>query len=143
MDYIDGRTLEDIVDEKGPIHPEDVCWITERLLGALYYIHFNGVIHSDVKPQNVFVEPSKRDIKLIDFGLSYYKPKSTSKAIGYTPRYAAPEQLTNTKTDITYKADQFAIGVIAYFILTGQFPYGDVCEIEAQILPFYNWVLTL
>ena len=91
MKFIEGQTLEDIVEKKGPIHPEDACWITERLLGALYYAHSQGIIHTDVKPQNVFVEPQKRDIKLIDFGLATYKPTSTTKPLGYSPRYAAPE----------------------------------------------------
>lgn len=88
---IDGSTLEDLVVSKGPLHPEDACWVTERLLGALYYVQHYGVIHSDVKPQNVFVEPRKRDIKLIDFGLATYKPTSTTKPLGYSPMYAAPE----------------------------------------------------
>ena len=91
MKLIEGETLEDVVEKKGPIHPEDVCWITERLLGALYYAHRHGVVHTDVKPQNIFIEPHKRDIKLIDFGLATYHPTSTTKPLGYSPRYAAPE----------------------------------------------------
>jgi serine/threonine protein kinase len=94
MSYIDGKTLEDIVKDKGALHAEDACWITERLLGALYYAHYNGVVHSDVKPENVFVEPKKRDIKLIDFGLASYKPKGTTKPLGYSPKYAAPELMS-------------------------------------------------
>lgn len=93
LSYIDGKTLEEIVESKGPLHPEDACWITERVLGALYYTHSYGVIHGDVKPQNIFVEPRKRDVKLIDFGLASYKPGSGTRPKGYTPRYAAPESV--------------------------------------------------
>ena len=91
LDYIDGKTLEEIVEKKGRLHPEDVCWITERLLSALRFSHYYGIVHTDVKPQNIFVEPKKSDIKLIDFGLATYKPKSGTIPIGYTPGYGAPE----------------------------------------------------
>ncbi|MGV8151689.1 MAG: serine/threonine protein kinase [Candidatus Nanoarchaeia archaeon] len=91
MDYIEGSTLEEIIEKKGALHPEDASWITERLLGAIYYANYNGVVHSDIKPQNVFIEPDKRDIKLIDFGLASYKPKGNTKPIGFSPKYAAPE----------------------------------------------------
>ena len=117
MKYIDGSTLEDIVKAKGPIHPEDVCWITERLLGALYYSHCRGVIHSDVKPQNVFVEPDKRDIKLIDFGISSYKPISRTKPLGYSPMYAAPELKTN-KPPIP-ETDIYGAGIVMLRALGG------------------------
>lgn len=117
ISYIDGKTLEELVDAKGPIHPEDACWITERLLGALYYAHCGGVIHSDVKPQNVFVEPHKHDIKLIDFGIASYKPKGNTRPIGYTPRYAAPE-LTLGKPPIP-ESDLYGAGLVMLRALGG------------------------
>src|SRR3989338_2675260 len=91
MSYIEGRTLDDIISSKGRLHPEDASWITERLLGALYYAHANGVVHAGVKPANVIVEPKKHDIKLIDWGLSVYRPTSASKPEGMSPTYVAPE----------------------------------------------------
>jgi len=117
LSYIDGKTLEEIVEAKGPIHPEDACWITERLLGALYYAHCNGVIHSDVKPQNIFIEPYKRDIKLIDFGSATYKPKSDTLPVGYTPRYAAPE-LIQGKPPIP-ETDIYGAGIVLLRALGG------------------------
>jgi len=91
MSYIDGKTLEDLIPKKTRVHPEDACWITQRLLEALYYCHYNGVIHSDVKPGNVIVEPGKHDIKLIDFGIAVYRPSNHTKPVGYTNTFAAPE----------------------------------------------------
>jgi serine/threonine protein kinase len=117
MSYIDGSTLEDIVKSKSRIHPEDVCWITERLLGALYYAHYNGIVHSDVKPGNVIVEPKKHDIKLIDFGLSIYKPKSGTRPIGYTEAFAAPELLQG-KTPIP-ETDLYGAGIVLLYGLGG------------------------
>lgn len=117
LSFIDGKTLEEIVANKGPIHPEDVCWITERLLGALLYSHCNGVVHSDVKPENVFVEPQKHDIKLIDFGIASYKPKRDSKPVGYTPKYAAPE-LMQGKPPIP-ESDIYGAGIVMLRALGG------------------------
>jgi len=117
ISYIDGHTLEDIVTNKGPLHPEEACWITERLLGALLYSHYNGVIHSDVKPQNVFIEPHKHDIKLIDFGLASYKPKSTTKPLGYTPKYAAPELMLGNPP--IPESDLYGAGIVMLRALGG------------------------
>lgn len=117
MSYIDGKTLEDIVIKKGPIHPEDVAWIGERLLGALYYSHSHGVIHTDIKPANVFVEPGKRDIKLIDFGLAIYKPDSSTMPNGFTPKYAAPE-LIDGKPPIP-ETDLYGVGITMLYALGG------------------------
>lgn len=115
--YIDGKTLEEIVEKKGAIHPEDCCWITERLLGALHYAHYNGVVHSDVKPENVFIEPGKRDIKLIDFGLATYKPKSGTRPLGYTPKYAAPELMLGQPP--IPESDIYGAGIIMLRALGG------------------------
>jgi len=117
LSYIDGETLEEIVKKRGPLYPEDAAWISERVLGALYYAHSSGVIHSDVKPANVFVEPGKRDIKLIDFGLASYKPKSSTRPAGFTPRYAAPE-LMDGKPPIP-ETDMYGVGITMLYALGG------------------------
>lgn len=99
------------------------------------------VTHCDLKPDNILLLSDLNPV-IIDLGIAKsFRPGTQEFTVFQTPctpRYAAPEQLTNKKTDITYKTDQFAIGVIAYFILTSQFPYGDVCEIEAQILENFS-----
>jgi len=117
MSYIDGGTLEDIVSNKGALHSEDASWITERLLGAVYYSHCNGVIHTDIKPANVFVEPQKRDIKLIDFGLASYKPRSSTRPVGFTPKYAAPE-LVDGNPPIP-ETDLYGVGITMLYCLGG------------------------
>jgi len=118
MSLIDGKTLADIVkDGSKHLAEEDACWVTERLLGALHYCHYHGVVHSDVKPENVFVEPQKHDIKLIDFGLGKYKPKSSTRPIGYTPRYAAPELLQG-KPPVP-ETDLYGAGLVMLYALGG------------------------
>jgi serine/threonine protein kinase len=117
MDYIDGKTLDTIVKENGRLHPEDASWITERLLGALHYCNYNGVIHSDVKPENIFIEPKKHDIKLIDFGLAAYRPSSSTRPLGYTPQYAAPELLLGSPP--VPETDIYGAGIIMLYALGG------------------------
>jgi eukaryotic-like serine/threonine-protein kinase len=120
MSYIEGTTLEKMIDDKPKgkrMHPEDACWITERLLEAIFYAHYNGVIHSDIKPGNVIVEVGKHDIKLIDFGLSIYKPNAGTKPVGYTEAFAAPE-LINGKTPIP-ETDIYGAGIVMLYALGG------------------------
>jgi len=82
----------------------------------------------------------KEDLRpvIIDLGIAKSFRDGTMDLTHYafqtpcTPRYAAPEQLTNSKTEITYKTDQFSVGVIAYTILAGRFPYGDELEIGVE-----------
>ncbi|MFH1182289.1 MAG: serine/threonine-protein kinase [Candidatus Woesearchaeota archaeon] len=117
MSYIEGKTLDSIITKHGRLHPEDASWITERLLGALYYAHSYGVIHADVKPQNVIIEPKKHDIKLIDWGLSVYRPTSMTKPVGSTPAYAAPE-IIQGKPPIP-ESDIYGAGIVLMYALGG------------------------
>ena len=80
MSYIPGKTLEKIVEKVGPLEPEHVAWIVDRSLNVMQYLHYNEVIHGDVKPQNIIIQPNTHQIVLVDFGLSAIKPKKTDSA---------------------------------------------------------------
>jgi serine/threonine protein kinase len=96
MSYIPGKNLQKLVQKRGGLDPETVCWISQRLLNALHYLHFNGVVHCDIKPANVILEADASGLAthnavLVDYGFASLQPSRHSKPAGYTPLYAPPE----------------------------------------------------
>ena len=91
MSFIEGKSLDKIIEKHKALHPEEVSWIAQRSLNALFYLHHEGIIHGDVKPPNLLIEHKKHNAVLVDYGLSIIKPTSTTKATGYTQIFAAPE----------------------------------------------------
>lgn len=117
MTYIEGKDLYNIVEKCGAIETEHVCWITQRLLNSLHYLHFYGIIHGDVKPQNILIQPNEHNAVLVDYGFSTIKPHRKSKNIGCTPAFAAPEQMTG-KPPIP-ETDIYGLGVSMIYALGG------------------------
>ena len=91
MSFVEGKSLDKIIEKHKALHPEEVSWITQRVLNALHYLHHEGIIHGDIKPPNLIVQPQKHNALLVDFGLSSLKPTSKTMAQGYTTVFAAPE----------------------------------------------------
>ena len=117
MSYIPGPTLEKIIDKNKKLEPEHVAWISERVLGALWYLHMHGVIHGDVKPQNIIVQPESHAIVLVDYGLSAIQPSHKDGAIGYTPFFAAPEQVNGGP--LLPESDFYGLGMTMIYALGG------------------------
>lgn len=91
MSFVEGRTLDKIVEKHKALHPEEVSWIAQRSLNALFYLHSTGIIHGDVKPPNLIVQHKEHNAVLVDYGLATFQPRANSKAVGYTAVFAAPE----------------------------------------------------
>lgn len=91
MSFVEGRTLDKIVEKHKALHPEEVSWIAQRSLNALFYLHHKGIIHGDVKPPNLIIDHHEHNSTLVDYGLSTFQPRANSKAVGYTAVFAAPE----------------------------------------------------
>ena len=117
MSYIPGPTLEQIIKKNGKLEPEHVAWISERALSALWYLHLNGIVHGDVKPQNIIIQPESHAIVLVDYGLAAIKPSHNSQAIGYTPYFASPEQ--EKGGPLIPESDFYGLGMTMIYALGG------------------------
>ena len=127
MSYVPGPTLSQLREAKEykyGVEPEHVAWITERILNILKYLHFHGVVHGDVKPANVIVQPDSHTVTLVDYGLSAVRPGSKDTAKGYTPYFASPEQQAG-KT-LLPETDLFGLGMTMIFALGGDVEYVKV-----------------
>jgi pimeloyl-ACP methyl ester carboxylesterase len=139
MPYIDGETMRDRLSRAGELPVTESIRILRQLLDALEYAHGHGVVHRDIKPENVLL--SGRHALVTDFGVakalrdlsSSTAATSLMTAIGTTvgtPAYMAPEQVGGANVD--HRADIYAVGVVAYEMLTGHLPFHG--EIPQQMM---------
>ncbi len=117
MSYVSGMNIEQILNKTDKIDPESVAWITERALNVLMYLHYNGVVHGDVKPQNIIVQPESHNIVLVDYGLSAIHPSKNHSNKGYTPIFASPEQ--EKGYTLLPESDFYSLGMTMIYALGG------------------------
>jgi eukaryotic-like serine/threonine-protein kinase len=125
MEWVDGRLLRKILDEKKVLPPERAVKIAIGVCDALSYIHSHGVVHRDLKPENIMVDEND-NVKLIDFGIAGQAGArrltfaKLSQVMG-TPEYISPEQVKGKRGD--GRSDVYALGVMLYEMLTGKAPF--------------------
>jgi eukaryotic-like serine/threonine-protein kinase len=123
MDFVEGQDLKSLLLEKTKLAPEQAARIMLQICRALEAAHNEGVIHRDLKPQNIMLDAKGR-VYVMDFGIarSAYLPgmTQTGMLIG-TPEYMSPEQGRGEK--LTERSDIFSLGIIFYELLTGKSPY--------------------
>ena len=126
MEYLEGQTLRDRIIAGGPMSIRDAVDVTLQLCSALGYAHENGVIHRDIKPDNVQILPGGQ-VKLTDFGIARLTGESSITQDGQvfgTPSYMSPEQEAGKKLDS--RSDIFSLGVMLYEMIAGKKPFaGD------------------
>jgi serine/threonine-protein kinase len=123
MEYFPGEPLSALVQRLGPMAPAQVRAIIGQVLDALAAAHGAGVVHRDVKPQNVLLGAEAR-VKVIDFGLAFAAHMQALTATGLimgTPEYMSPEQIRGEPVDA--RADLYATGCLTQFLLTGAPPF--------------------
>jgi serine/threonine-protein kinase len=125
MEYVEGRTLRDILREGRKILPERALEITSGVLSALDYSHRMGIIHRDIKPGNVMLTPSG-EVKVMDFGIARAVSDAQSTmtqtaAVVGTAQYLSPEQARGENVDS--RSDVYSAGCLLYELLTGRPPF--------------------
>ncbi|MAC25838.1 MAG: hypothetical protein CMH59_05070, partial [Myxococcales bacterium] len=133
MEYLPGQDLAELIAERGPLAPGDAVHVLAQACDALGAAHEAGIVHRDVKSENVMVLARRGDplfVKVVDFGVSKLRDSSltgTADLLG-TPYAMAPEQLRASR-DVDARADVYALGVVLHHALSGRLPF------EAATLP--------
>lgn len=136
MEYVDGITLKEYIEQQKDIKWKEAVHFTVQILRALQHAHDKGIVHRDIKPQNIMLL-TDGTVKVTDFGIARFSrhemrnTKSSEKAIG-SVHYISPEQARGDITD--EKADIYSLGVMMYEMLTGQLPFEAESAVSVAIM---------
>lgn len=127
MEYVQGKTLKRFIQESGALRPEIAAQIIIRVLAALQHAHQNGVVHRDIKPQNILID-KEGTVKVADFGIARMANaqtvNQTDESVMGSVYYFSPEQARGAAVDA--RSDIYSVGVVFYEMLTGKVPFtGD------------------
>lgn len=125
MGYVDGETLSRRIQRAGPLPVGDAVRLLQEAAWALSYAHGRGIVHRDVKPDNILIDRGSGRAMITDFGISRSQETTggltmVGELIG-TPQFMSPEQATGENVD--GRSDLYSLGVVAFYALTGRFPF--------------------
>ena len=129
MEFIDGRTLKELVVSRGPAPLTVAVEYARQVLSALRFAHRHGIVHRDIKPHNVMVDAEGR-VKVTDFGIARAGTSQMTEAgsIVGTAQYLSPEQARGTNVD--QRSDVYSLGIVLYELLTGTVPFNGDTPVE-------------
>ena len=133
MEYVKGKTLKQYIQEFSPLSPAKSVHIMKQLTSAIAHAHENGIIHRDIKPQNILMD-AERNVKITDFGIA-----TTLNATSYTQtnsvmgtvHYLSPEQARGGGA--TEKSDIYSLGIVLYELLTGELPFSGESAVSIAL----------
>lgn len=138
MEYMDGITLKEYIQKQRIITWNDAVFFTTQILRALQHAHDKGIVHRDIKPQNIILLPSG-NIKVTDFGIARFSRTETrtltDSAIG-SVHYISPEQAKGEFTD--ERADIYSLGVVLYEMLVGRLPFEAESAVSVALMQLNN-----
>ena len=135
MEYVDGITLKEMIRREGRIQPDVALRMAIRILAAVDHAHRNGIVHRDIKPQNILVDQEGR-VRVADFGIARLKTAQTTQldsggnAIG-SVHYLSPEQAQGELAD--EQSDLYSVGIVIYEMLTGLVPFDGETSVSVAL----------
>ncbi len=134
MEYVEGITLKEYIGQQGVINCKEVVHFTTQILRALQHAHDKGIVHRDIKPQNIMLLQNG-NIKVTDFGIARFSRGETRTLTESTlgsVHYVSPEQARGEQTD--EKTDIYSVGVLMYEMLTGQLPFQSDSALSVALM---------
>ncbi|MDR2904168.1 MAG: protein kinase, partial [Clostridiales bacterium] len=134
MEYIEGLTLKELITKKAPFSNDEILGVAIQINDALAHAHANGIVHRDIKPQNILVT-NKGTIKVTDFGIALTVNSNTISVGNNTlgsVHYISPEQARGGFIDA--KSDLYSLGIVMYEMATGELPFDGESSVAVALM---------
>lgn len=137
MEYVEGESLKEIIEKKGPLPPETVADYAIQISSALLTAHKNNLVHRDIKPQNILVTLEGK-VKVTDFGIAKSLTTDVTKTLNIigTAHYISPEQAKGEVLD--HRTDIYSLGIVLYEMLTADVPFRGGNSIDISLKHIYE-----